>query len=262
MPITEQIVNNPVSQSVISNISKYWWVLAVFIGIAILFGLVGIISKAGHVKKQWTHILRVRRELPNHILSPETVIKMKRYVDDKKNVTKLFQLEKPLMGSYIIPELPIYSGLNEYSIIITPSNRVFMHTGELFNPIENSINVSGRHAEIDLKLEDLTRTVKLVNKTPKRLDWSQIAKYGIMLIAIIAVSIIVISGIQEWGETQEARAQSEMAQAQAMEQLSKAMDTMQGVVNTQQLQITPLIKLMYNTSNVQNLINSTRESNV
>ena len=83
-----------------------------------------------------------------------------------------------------------------------------------------------------------------------------------VLIAIIAVSIIVISGIQKWGETQEARAQSEMAQAQAMEQLSKAMDTMQGVVNTQQLQITPLIKLMYNTSNIQNLINSTRENNV
>jgi hypothetical protein len=162
------------------------------------------------------------------------------------------------MGSYLIPELPEYSGLNEYSIIITTANRIYMNTGEIFNPISNSINVSGRHAEIDLQIDGLTKTVKLVNQTSKKLDWSQIAKYGIILIAIIGFCIIAISGIQEWGETQDARAQSETAQAEAMTQLSKAMETMQGVVNTQQLEITPMIKLMYNTSNIQALINATR----
>ncbi len=258
MPITEQLINNPVSQSVFSNIAKYWWVLGVFVIIGIFFAIGGLLSKAHAVKKQWTHVLVVKRELPNHRLSSETRIKMKRFVDQDKRITKLFQLQKALMGSYLIPELPEYSGLNEYSIIITTSNRIYMNTGEIFNPITNSINVSGRHAEIDLQVDGLTKTVKLVNQTSKKLDWSQIAKYGIILIAIIAVSIIAISGIQEWGETQNARAQSETAQAEAMTQLSKAMETMQGVVNTQQLEITPMIKLMYNTSNIQALINATR----
>lgn len=262
MPITEQLVNNPVSQSVFSNISKYWWVLIIFVVMAIIFAITGLISKAHSVKKQWTHVLIVKRELPNHRLSSETKIRMKRFVDDKKRITRLFQLESPLLGSYLIPELPEYSGLNEYSIIITTSNRIYMNTGEIFNPETNSINVSARHAEIDLQVDDLTKTVRLVNQSPKKLNWSQIAKYGIIMVAIIAVCIIAISGIQQWGETQDARAQSEMAQAEAMTQLAKAMDTMQGVVNTQQLEITPLIKLMYNTSNIQSLINNTRDINV
>jgi hypothetical protein len=255
---TDILIDNAVTQSVFSNFAKYWWVLVVFLVIGTILGLVGLFSKINSTKKQWTHKLIVRRELPNNKLSDPTIILMKRYVNNDKHITKLFQLKTPLLGSYLIPELPEYSGLNEYSIIVTKSNRVFINTGEIFNPEANSVFVSSRHAEIDLQIEDLTKTVKVVNQTAKKLDWSQIAKYGIMLIAIIAVSIIAINGIQQWGATQEARAQSEIAQAEAMAQLSDAMDTMQAVVNTQQLELTPIIKLMYNTSNIQQLINQTR----
>jgi len=51
---------------------------------------------------------------------------------------EVFELEKPLLGSYLIPEPGKYSGLNKYSIILDSDNRVWINEGEYFQPSEKN----------------------------------------------------------------------------------------------------------------------------
>jgi len=73
-------------------------------------------------------------------------------------------------------------------------------------------------------------------------------------IAIVAVLILGIVGIQNWGEAQEQKAAQAQAEAHTMEQLALAMKTMEATVNVQQLQLTKMLEQMYGTSNLQGII--------
>jgi len=76
-----------------------------------------------------------------------------------------------------------------------------------------------------------------------------------MAIALVVVMIVSIVAIQNWGEAQEYQAQVAQAEVQVMENLAKAMVTMEAVVNTQKLEITPMLKEVYGTNNIQGIIN-------
>ena len=75
-----------------------------------------------------------------------------------------------------------------------------------------------------------------------------------MVTAIIAITIIAIIAIQNWGEAQKHSSESAKYEAQAMSDLADAMDTIDGTVNTQKLILTKLQEL-YDTKNIQGVIN-------
>ena len=166
-----------------AGIASYAWVLWILVPVAILiFGVYMwkiIIDK----KKQWTHKLIIRRVMAHNVLSSSITIRMRRFPLIKR--AEVFELEKPLLGGYLMPELDSYTGLNEFSIIIDTNNRIYVNTGEYFCPDKGCVNVSAKHAEIDISRSDLRSDYQNVNKTSKRIEWSQIAKFAMIGILIM-----------------------------------------------------------------------------
>jgi hypothetical protein len=249
------------SGSIGGVLGKYGWVLFVFVIIAIAIGGVWLWKTVRKKDDQWTHKLKVRRVINNDTkkLSDEVVIIRMRRFPLIKNAN-VFELEKPLLGSYLCPELDRYSGHNEYSLVIDTNNRVYTDLGSFFNPDSHYVNVSARHSEIDIQLSDLKADYQNVNKISKRVEWATIAKYAFIAIGIVAIMVVSIVAIQNWGESQKYKAESDQAQAQAMENLAKAMVTIEATVNTQKL-IIPELKELKGTNNLQGIINGYGDNN-
>ncbi len=236
----------------LGSLAKYAWVLFIFVGIAIAIAVVFFIRQSKAKKAQWTHTLVIRRVLSNNLLSKPVTHKMRRFPLIKK--AEVFELEKPLLGGYLIPELDQYSDVNEFSIILDKNNRIYTNKGAYFDKDKSCVNVSAKHAEIDIQRSNLKADFQNINKITKRIDWTQMAKYVLTTILILAVMVVMIVGIGEWGEAQAAKATSQQAEAAAMESLNEALKSVESAVNTQKL-IIPMIQDLYGTKNVQGLIN-------
>jgi len=176
-------------------VSQYWWVLFVFVGIAIAIAVVVIWKMMKNKKAQWTHTLKIRRVLQEGLLSAPIIAKMRRFPLIKR--AEVFELEEPLLGGLLLPEPSEYSGVNEYSIILDSNNRIYINKGEYFNPDASSVNVSAKHAEIDISKSDLRSDYQDINKTAKRVEWAQIAKWAMLSLLIVAIMIVSITGIGE-----------------------------------------------------------------
>lgn len=229
----------------LKNISWVFWVV---VGLAIIAAIIFVVSKIRQKKKQWTHTLKVRRVMPDGRVTEPVIHKMRRFPLIKG--AEVFELEKPLIGSYLFPELDSYSGLNEYSVILDNNNRIYTNKGEFFRPDKSSIEISAKHSEIDIQLSNLKSKFQNINKVKKRLEWSDIIKYGLLGIAIIAVMVVAIVGLNNWGEAQEQKANMEKANAEAMSQLAEAMETSKSVVNLLNLML-PELKELKGTNNLQ-----------
>lgn len=244
---------NMIGGSIADTIGNYGWVLLVFVVIGAAIGGVFIWKSVKKKDTQWTHKLKVRRVLQNGLLSEPIYQRMRRFPLIKK--AEVFELEKPLLGGYLLPELDEYSGVNEFSIILDNNNRIYTNKGEYFNPDKHSINVSAKHSEIDIQRSNLKADFQNINKISKRVEWATIAKYAFMALGIIAIMIVAITGIQNWGEAQKYQAESDQAQARAMQNLADAMQTVEATVNTQKLEILPMMRQIYGTNNIQGIIN-------
>lgn len=235
-----------------SNMFSLSWLLipvvvVVFIALGIFFYI-----KIKDKKGQWTHKLKVRRVLQDGRLTDPIYHNMRRFPLVKK--AEIFELEKPLLGGYLLPELDEYSGHNEFSIILDKNNRIYTNKGEFFNPDKSSVYVSAKHSEIDVQRQNLKANFQNVNRINKRIEWSTIAKYAFMITAIIALTIVAIVGAQNWSEAQSARASMAQAEEQAMLHLNEALDTIEGTKNTDIL-ILEKLKELYGTNNLQAVIN-------
>jgi len=231
-----------------SNIASYAWVLIPLV-ILIAIGLGAFLWNQKRQKdKQWTHTLKVRRVLQNGLLTDPIKHRMRRFPLIKK--AEVFELEKPLLGGYLLPELDEYSGTNEFSIILDKNNRIYTNKGEYFNPDKNKVNVSAKHSEIDIQRQNLKANYQNIHKTKKRIEWSTIAKYAMWSVAIIAITIFAIVAIQKWGETQDQRAAQAQAEARAMEELNTALEHIKASSNTNIL-ILDKLKDLYGTQNIQ-----------
>jgi hypothetical protein len=235
----------------LARFSGYSWVLYIFVGLAVIIAITVIVMLFIRKKNQWTHTLKVRRVLQNGLLSEPVIHKMRRFPLIKH--AEVFELEKPVLGGYLMPELDSYSGVNEYSIILDNNNRIYTNKGEYFNPSESSVNVSAKHSEIDIARSNLRADFQNINKTSKRIEWATIAKYAMLSVLIIAVMIVSIVGIGEWGDAQKEKAEMERATAEAMRNLATALETSEATVNTQSLIIDKLNEL-YRGENIQQIV--------
>ncbi len=237
----------------LGRMATYAWVLIPMVIIAILILSVVFIKKIRNKKEQWSHTLIVKRVLQDGSLSQPKIHKMRRFPIIKN--AEVFELEKPLLGGYLMPELAEYTGSNEYSIILDKNNRIYTVGKQYFSPDKSCINVSAKHSEIDIERSNLRTKYQDINKVSKRIEWSAIAKYAFMATAVIAVTIILIVGIQKWGEAQEFKVAEAQLEAQSWENMNDVMDTMSAVVNTQQLELKKLLEELYGTKNIQSVLN-------
>jgi len=235
-----------------ANLASYAWVLIP----VIILVTIGVGAWLWNMKKQknaqWTHTLKVRRVLQNGLLTEPIIHKMRRFPLIKK--AEVFELEKPLLGGYLLPELDEYSGHNEFSIILDRNNRIYTNKGEFFDPDKSSVNVSAKHSEIDIQRQNLKANFQDIHKTQKRIEWATIAKYAMMATAIIAIAVISIVAMQKWGDAQEFKAQQSVAEAQTWERMTEALNVMEGITNTQKLEIKKLLEELYGTKNLQPII--------
>ena len=238
----------------VGSLLDYAWVLLIFVGLFSIAGIVFLIKKVRNKNSQWTHILKVRRVLNEGRLSETIIHKMRRFPLIKN--AEVFELETPLLGGYLLPELDEYSGLNEFSIILDKNNRIYTNKGEFFIKSASCVNVSAKHSEIDIERQTLKSDFQNINKVSKRIEWATIAKYAFMIMAIICITIIAIVSLQEWGEAQRSKAQEADAMNSAMKNLAEAMDTVSATVNTQKLEILPMLQEIYKTKNINTIINN------
>jgi hypothetical protein len=236
--------------------SKAIWLIPIVVIVA-GFLIVYIIKKVREKNSQWTHTLEVRRVLENNRLSKPIIHRMRRFPIIKN--AEVFELEKPLLGGYLLPELDEYTGLNEFSIILDKNNRIYTNKGEFFNPDKSSVNVSAKHAEVDIGRANINSKYKDINKVSKRIEWATIAKYAFMSIAIIAITIMAIVGLQKWGESKEFESQQAQAEAQAMESLRETMVTVEDNANINLLIIEKL-KELYGTNNLKTQLNTIKST--
>jgi len=231
-----------------SNLATYAWILIpVTILVAIALGAF-IWRKTKNKNTQWTHTLKVRRVLQDGRLTEPIIHKMRRFPLIKK--AEVFELEKPLLGGYLLPELDEYSGHNEFSMILDKNNRIYTNKGEFFNPDKSSVFVSAKHSEIDVQRQNLKANFQNVNKISKRLEWSTIAKYAMISVAIIAITIMAIVGLQKWGESQQFQADKARAEVATLEQMNIALDNLESNGNVNLLIIAKLQEL-YDNKNIQ-----------
>jgi len=231
-----------------------WLLPLVAIVVAVAIGL--LVKKYNSKKFQWTHTLKVRRVMEDGvtITSEPTIHRMRRF--QLINGAEVFELEKALLGSYLFPELDKYSGDNEFSIILDNNNRIYTANRVTWEKDKGSMNVSAKHSEIDLARKRLKEDFQNINKVTKRIEWAEIAKWAVIFMALVVVMVLGIVGLSKWGEAQDARANVAQADVAMSENMVKVMEVMSSTVNTQKLEITPMLKKLYGTENLQGIINN------
>jgi hypothetical protein len=239
-----------------ASLLKYaiWGLPIVAIIVAICVGL--LLKKYNAKKFQWTHTLVVRRVLQDRktITSEPIIHKMRRF--NLINGAEVFELEKPLLGGYLFPELDKYSGMNQFSIILDNNNRIYTANQMTWTKDKGSLDVSAKHSEIDLARKTLKEDFQNINKVSKRIEWAEIAKYAVILTALVVFLILGIVSLTKWGEAQDAKAKMAAADVAMSENQLKVMEIMASTVNTQKLEITPMLKKLYGTENLQGIINN------
>ena len=245
--------------NMLNAVAKYWWIVAIIGGLIIFIGIAYWLSRVKRKKTQWTHKIRVRRLLQNGKLTPEVIHYARRFPLEKG--VEMFELQKPILGSYLMPQPGEYTDVNEFSIILDSYNRIYLNKGYKFNKDKQSIEVSAVHAGIDVEMANMKDKWQQAHKVEKRVTTAELIKAGIKILAIIAVVVVFIVALNKWGETQKYRAESDQAQADAMLHINEAAQTMEKVVNTQQLQIIPMLKALYGENNIEGEINKYRVGN-
>lgn len=235
--------------------ASYSWILWLFVVLAVVIFIGVLVRTLVMKKKQWTHVLRFKVVLQNNLLGKEQTIRMRRFPLIKR--AEVFELEKPLLGGYLMPELDSYTGMNEFSIIIDTNNRIYTNKGEYFCPDKSSVNVSAKHAEIDIARSDLRADYQNINQVQKRIEWAQVAKFAMIGLLIIAVMVVAIKGIGQWGENKEADAQKATAEAQTWVVIANVMKDLEGNTNANIL-LADKLKELYGTRNLQSTINNAR----
>lgn len=243
-----------------SKLSQYGWIFIILIVLASLIGIIWWLSIARKKKHQWTHKIRVRRLLQSGELTPEVIHKARRFPLEKG--VEMFEVDKPILGSFLIPQPGEYTGINEFSIILDSYNRIYLNKGYSFNKDKQSLEVSCVHAGIDVEMANMKDKWQQAHRVDKKITTAELIKAGLKALGIIAIVIIGIVAIQEWGKAQEYKAQSEQAQALAMQHINEAVQTMEKVVNTQQLQIIPMLEALYGKGNIADEINKYRPENL
>ncbi len=240
----------------VGAVSQYGWIFIVLMVVASIIGLLYFLSVARKKKHQWTHKIKISRLLQDGTLTPEQLHKARRFPLEKG--VEMFELDKPILGSFLIPQPGEYTGINEFSIILDSYNRIYLNKGFTFNKDKQSVDVSCVHAGIDVEMANMKDKWQQAHKVDKKITTAELIKAGLKALGIVALVILGIVALQQWGDAQQFKAQSDQAEAEAMKSINEAVKTIEKVVNTQQLQLVPMLKALYGKENIVEEINRYR----
>lgn len=243
----------------LASLGKYKIFFYIILGLIIVGLSLYILTLFKKKKSQWTHIFEVQRILPNGQLTEKIIHRAKRF--QINTGSENFELEKPIIGNWIIPRIGDYINNNTMSIILDKDNRIYTSKGTVFDKDKGCKVISIVHAGADVTLSDLKATFQQAHKNAKKITTAELIKAGLTALLIIAAVIIMIVGLGKWSEVHEFEVETATQQAQAMSNLGDALETMKGVVNTQQLQITPMLEALYGGANIAEEINKYRDEN-
>lgn len=233
----------------LGTLARLKWVLIGIVVIVSIIGIVWFLSVARRKKSQWTHKFKVRRVLQNGTVTPTVIHKARRFPLEKG--VEVFELEKPILGGYLIPQPGEYTGVNEFSIILDSNNRIWNDKGVKFNKEKQSFEVSAVHSGIDVEMQAMKEKWQQAHRVNKKITTLELMKAGLKALGIIAVVIIAIVALQQWGDFEKSKADVASSEAAAMASIDSAAQTMSKVVNTQQLQIIPMLKALYGDQNIE-----------
>jgi len=236
--------------AVLGRYKIFFYILLALLVIGVTIYIVLIVKKK---KKQWTHNFEVQRILANGELSKKVVHKARRFQLD--NGTENFELEKPILGNFIIPRIGDYINNTTMAIVIDKDNRIYTKKSVIFKKDKSCEEISLVHAGVDVTMSDLKQKYQYAHKNAKKITTAELVKAGLWALLIIGIVVVFIVGIGEWSKVHEYKVQQATQQAIAMEKLGEALESMQGVVNTQQLQITPMLQALYGTQHISEEIN-------
>jgi len=243
----------------LSTLARMKWII---IGVMVVAGIISLfwfLNVARRKKTQWTHTFKIRRVLQNGFITDPVIHRARRFPLEKG--VEVFELEKPILGSFLIPPPGEYTGNNEFSIILDSNNRIWQDKGTKFDKEKQSIEVSAVHAGIDVQMQAMKEKWQQAHKVNKKITTLEVIKAGLKALGIIAFIIIAVVAIQQWGDAQKAKAEVATQEAIAMESINEAVQTMEKVVNTQQLQIIPMLKALYGSENIAGIIDKYRPLN-
>lgn len=155
--------------------------------LAVIGGLVYFFNLKKKSKKQWTHKLKISKELTDGSLSKAVIYDMARF--PKIKGAEIFKLKKPFLGSHLFPELESYSGINEFEIILSKENEVYYKFGEKFDKIDGFLRISGKHAQIGLALKNMKDNMHKEYLEEKKISTADLIKAGLTVLLIIAAII-------------------------------------------------------------------------
>ena len=238
-------------------LARLKWIFIIILVVVAFVAIALFLNRARRKKTQWTHKVKIRRVLQNGTMTPEITHNARRFPLEKG--VEMFELDKPILGSYLIPQPGEYTGNNEFSIILDSNNRIWVNKGFKFNRDSQSLEVSAVHAGIDVEMSNMKSKWQEAHKVQKKVTTLELLKYGLATLGIIAVVIIAIVALQQWGDAWQAKKEVAAQETLAMEHISNAVESMETIVNTQQLQIVPMLKALYGTNDITSVIQKYQE---
>lgn len=240
----------------LSQLARLKWVFLGILLVVIIISILWWLNVARRKKHQWTHNFKVRRQLQDGTLTPEIIHKARRFPLEKG--VEMFELEKPILGSYLIPQPGEYTGINEFSIILDSYNRIWNNRGLRFNKEKQSVEVSAVHAGIDVEMANMKDKWQQAHAVNKKISTLELIKAGLKVLGIIAVVIISIVALQQWGDAWDAKKEVAIQQTETFKQIATATENFEKITNTQELLIIPMLQALYGKEDISSEINKYR----
>lgn len=237
------------------NLSNYFWIILVVLGILVIGTILFFIGYYFKSKEKWNVVFRIRQEntLTNTIYLDPIEVKGKRVT--LSNGLRLFYLEKEVLGKRLFPNLNHYTKPGVYDLIITADNRIFLIEGiEGIDEKRKILKVGVRYPGIDYSLDEVDRDHAKLNKMDRRSDLVAMVKAASIAIVAIVLLVGLIVGGKYWLDAKELDNSKANAELQLLDGIQKYQVTQ--LEQTQAMSIlTEKMKQLLGTTSIQGELN-------
>jgi len=170
------------------------WGIGVFLGLAVISLIGGLIYYFFYSKKQWNILVRVHYENPSingvTIGSP-ILAKRVRFKDGRV----VYMYKNPIQGYTISPELLVWTIPREHDVIVTQDKKLFCVRGINSIDIQRKLlNVDISYPDIEMDRQDLQQHIDSKKFDDPNERFKIIAKIALWIFIIIGVIVLAVLG--------------------------------------------------------------------
>jgi len=251
---------SPMLGTVTSGLTGWFkYVILAILGLGVIFAVVYFWNSNKKDKKKWNKTVRVWQEDKTTGKIP-----LNPYVIKAKGITlngsKYIFLNKPLMGSKLIPLLNHYTKPGLYDLIVTADNRFFLMNGITnIDKKRKELGVGLRYPGIDHQFDEINQKYASMNKTNNFDRTMEIIKKLSQVIFPIILLIALIVGGNYFVKWSKNNADQSKAQLQVMQQINTASASYKEGQDTMVIILNQLKQLTGN-SNLQEYVSKIKSS--